>query len=121
VHETLTHLVDSDGAYLSLLTGAPDVVLEGSADPGILRRCAERWRELWLAYLEAAPDHARVVEVSDGRRVLAGVLTMQAVHHANDHCAHVRTILGANGFPVPEADVWAYGEIQGSAPPGGSG
>ena len=120
-HETLTHLVDSDGAYLSLLTGAPDVVLEGSADPGTLRRCAERWREHWRAYLEAAPDHAHVVEASGGRRVPAGVLTMQAVHHANDHCAHVRTILGANGFPVLEADTWAYGEIQGAAPPGGSG
>lgn len=113
VHRTLTHLVDSDGAYLSLLTGAPDVVLEGSADPDLLRRCADRWREGWLAYLEAAPDHARVAEVSDGRRVLAGVLTMQAVHHVNDHCAHVRTILGANGFPVPEADAWAYGERRG--------
>ncbi len=116
VHETLTHLVDVDGSYLSWLTGAPDVLLEGSANPDTLRRCAEQWREGWRAHLEAAPDHARMVEAGGVRQVPSWVLTLQAVHHANEHRAHIGTILGANGLPVPTADVWAYGEIEGAAP-----
>ncbi len=112
VHETLTHLVDVDGSYLSWLTSALEVLLKGSADPDVLRRCAKQWQEGWHAYLEAAPDHARVVQAGGSRLVPAWVLTLQAVHHANDHRAHVGTVLGANGLPVPRADVWAFAEIQ---------
>ena len=43
-----------------------------------------------------------------GRPAPACVVTPQAVHHANDHLAHVGTILGANGLSVPDIDVWAY-------------
>jgi uncharacterized damage-inducible protein DinB len=120
VHETLTHLIDADGSYLNWLVGGPDTVLEGSADPDTLRRCAEQWQEGWRAYLEPSPDHARVVAASGGRRVPSWVLTLQAVHHANDHRAHVGTILGANGLPLRAADVWAYGEVKGAAPDSGS-
>ena len=35
---------------------------------------------------------------------------MLAVAHANEHRTHVGTALGANGLPVPDADVWAYAE-----------
>jgi hypothetical protein len=43
-----------------------------------------------------------------GRDAPGWVVTMQAVHHLNDHLAHVGTILGANDLPVPSADVWAH-------------
>lgn len=106
-HETLTHLVDAHRDYVCRLTGVEVALLEGSADPDLLREYLERGRTAWRAYLEAGPDHERLVPA--GRRAAPGwVVTLQAVHHANDHLAHVGTILGANGLPVPDVDVWAY-------------
>jgi uncharacterized damage-inducible protein DinB len=106
VHETLTHLIDAHAGYLSYLVGAEDVELEGAAEPAVLREFAERGRSGWHAYLEAGPDHER--KVTSGRPAPAWVLTLQAIHHANDHLAHLGTILGANGLPVPDVDVRAY-------------
>jgi uncharacterized damage-inducible protein DinB len=116
VHETLTHLVDSHGDYVRRLTGGEDdVFLEGTAEPDVLREYLERGRAGWRAYLDGGPDHERLVP--SGRRAApAWVVTLQAVHHASDHLAHVGTILGANGLPVPDADVWAYATAQ-AAPP----
>lgn len=116
LHETLTHLIDTDGSYLGWLTGAPPMLLEGAADPALLRDCAERWRAGWLAAMEGAPDHERPIEAEGGRRAPAWPLVLQALHHANDHRAHVGTILGANGLPVPAVDAWAYGEAEGASP-----
>jgi uncharacterized damage-inducible protein DinB len=111
VHETLTHLVEADSSFLGLLVGSQEAYLEGSADPDTLRSYARRSREGWRAYLEAAPDHERVIEDSHGRAP-AWVPALQAVHHLNDHIAHVETILGANGLPLVATDVWAYGAVR---------
>jgi uncharacterized damage-inducible protein DinB len=108
LHETLTHLIDAHAGYVAQLLGDEDVELKGAAEPGVLREFAERGRSRWYAYLEAGPDHARILPNWGRRPVPAWVLTLQAVHHANDHLAHVGTILGANGLPVPDVDVWAY-------------
>jgi len=114
VHETLTHLVDAHGDYVRRLTGAEDYVfLEGPAEPDLLREYLERGRAGWRAYLESRPDHERLV--ASGRRAApAWVVTLQAIHHASDHLAHVGTILGANGLPVPDVDVWAYSTTLGA-------
>jgi uncharacterized damage-inducible protein DinB len=106
-HETLTHLVDAHCDYVGKLMGAEDVFLEGAAEPDVLRAALERGRERWRAYLEAGPDHERVVAANGAARP-AWVATLQAVHHVNDHLAHAGTILGANGLPVPDVDAWAY-------------
>ena len=108
VHETLTHLIDAHAGYVAQLLGAEDVELKGAAEPEVLREFAEQGRSRWHAYLEAGPDHERIVPNWGRRPVPAWVLTLQAVHHANDHLAHVGTILGANGLSVPDVDVWAY-------------
>lgn len=114
VQETLTHLVDAHAGYLGWLVGAEDVELRGAAAPDVLRAWEERARRGWRAYLEAEPDHEREVRTG-GRPAPAWVVTLQAVHHVNDHLAHVGTILGAGGLPVPDADVWAYAAALGPA------
>ena len=38
-------------------------------------------------------------------------LTMQALQHADEHRAHVCTVPGASGLPVPAVDAWAYGQL----------
>jgi uncharacterized damage-inducible protein DinB len=107
VHETLTHLVDAHCDYLSRLAGVEADFLQGAVEPDVLRRWLEWSRQGWQAYLEAGPDHERLVPTS-GRDAPAWVVTMQAVHHLNDHLAHVGTILGANDLPVPATEVWTY-------------
>jgi uncharacterized damage-inducible protein DinB len=117
VHETLTHLVDAHLDYVSRLTSVEVAFLEGTAEPDVLREYLERGRAGWRAYLAGGPDHERLVP--SGRRAApAWVVTLQAVHHANDHLAHVGTILGASGLPVPDPDAWAYGTTLGPQPGG---
>jgi hypothetical protein len=40
--------------------------------------------------------------------VRAGVFLAQALHHANEHRAHVCTILGALGYQPPDVSAWGY-------------
>jgi hypothetical protein len=40
--------------------------------------------------------------------VRAGIFLTQALHHANEHRAHVCTILGALGHEPPEFSAWEY-------------
>jgi uncharacterized damage-inducible protein DinB len=40
--------------------------------------------------------------------VRAGVFLTQAIHHANEHRAHVCTIIGALGHEVPDVSAWSY-------------
>lgn len=118
VHETLTHLVESDAGFLGLLVGGEDEPLTGAAPPDVLRRLAERARAGWQAYAESGPDHERVFgQCPSGFGMPAWAATVQAIHHANDHRAHVGTILGAHGLPIPNGSgVWDYGEVQGAMP-----
>jgi len=112
LHETLTHLLDADGDYLGRLTGAESALLEGAADPDVLRQCEQRSREGWRAYLESGPDHERLA-ASGARGAPAWALVAQAVHHANEHRAHACSVLGAHGLPLPDLDGWAYGVAEG--------
>jgi uncharacterized damage-inducible protein DinB len=107
-HETLTHMIDSHAGYVVWMTGAEDVELKGAAEPDMLREFAERGRAGWRTCLDAGLDHERIVPTGGPRPAPAWLVTLQAIHHANDHLAHLGTILGANGLPVPDVDVCAY-------------
>ena len=37
----------------------------------------------------------------------------QAIHHANEHRAHVCTILGALGHEPPDVSAWGYADATG--------
>ena len=40
--------------------------------------------------------------------VRAGVFITQALHHGNEHRAHICTILGALGHEPPDVSAWEY-------------
>jgi hypothetical protein len=40
--------------------------------------------------------------------VAAGIFLTQALHHANEHRAHICTILGALGHEPPDVSGWGY-------------
>jgi hypothetical protein len=51
----------------------------------------------------------------DGARfdIPAGVFLTQAIHHANEHRAHVCSALGAIGIEPPETSAWEYSTVTG--------
>ncbi|MGH2559875.1 MAG: DinB family protein [Thermomicrobiales bacterium] len=113
--ETLRHIVDSEMSYLFRLTGAwperpwpfdepvgLDVLTERAAllETTLERFLAGDWDSERLG--EARGDEGEVFAVR------AGIFLTQALHHANEHRAHVCTILGALGHEPPSVSAWGY-------------
>ena len=120
--ETLQHLVDSEASYIRRLTGAwPDHPWKGDRAVGfdvlaerttILAATLEpflagEWDSEALG--EAYGDQGEVFAIR------AGVFLTQALHHANEHRAHICTILGALGHEPPDVSAWGYAEATGRA------
>ena len=120
--ETLQHIVDAEGSYMRRLTGKwPDhpwkddsaVNLETLTErSAILARTLEQFLAgEWdsEAEGEAYGDEGEVFGIR------AGVFLTQAIHHANEHRAHVCTILGALGHEPPDVSAWGYADATGRA------
>ena len=120
ISETLRHMIDAEASYLVRLTGAwpappwrgddavgLDVLAERAA---VLATTLERflagdWDSERLG--EARGDEGEVFAVP------AGVFLTQVLHHANEHRAHVCTILGALGHEPPDVSAWGYARVTG--------
>jgi uncharacterized damage-inducible protein DinB len=123
IRETLRHVVAAEEGYFSTLARA------GLADPlpgerlpdgpASLGQLAERIRRLgprWEALAQDDDAATREVTSSDGWRMPGALPMAQAIHHADDHRAHILSILGARGleFPeVPDLSLWGYAESTG--------
>jgi uncharacterized damage-inducible protein DinB len=118
--ETLQHLVDSEASYIRRLTGAwPDHPWKGDRAVG-LEVLAERATILAATleqYLAGEWDSETLGEAygDEGEvfAVRAGIFLTQALHHANEHRAHVCTILGALGHEPPDVSAWGYADATG--------
>jgi uncharacterized damage-inducible protein DinB len=122
--ETLRHLVDAEASYFYRLTGAwpahpwrddEAVGLDVLADRGaVLAETLER-------FLAGEWDDERSGEARGPDGVVfavpAGVFLAQALHHANEHRAHVCTIVGALGYEPPDVSVWGYALATGRMTP----
>ena len=111
---TLTHLVSSDGWYLSFFREQPAPVDEKSdVTLGGLRAAIAANGVVWRDILAEGPDpEADLVERGDGWEFHqpAGLRLAQAIHHGTDHRSQVCTALTGQGIEPPEIDLWAYGE-----------
>lgn len=114
---TLTHLVSSDGWYLSFFREQRAPIDEGSevtiAD---LRAAIAANGAAWRDILAGDPDaDADLVERGDGWEFHqpVGLRLAQAIHHGTDHRSQVCTALTSQGIEPPEIDLWAYGEATG--------
>ena len=118
--ETLQHLVDSEASYIRRLTGAwPDHPWKGDRAVG-LEVLAERATILAVTleqFLAGEWDSETLGEAygDEGEvfAVRAGIFLTQALHHANEHRAHVCTILGALGHEPPDVSAWGYADATG--------
>jgi uncharacterized damage-inducible protein DinB len=107
IRQTLEHLVAAEESYFTTATGE-QVPPAPPGGPASLDQLAERIRRLgprWEA-LAKDPDAAgREITTSDGWRVCAAVPMAQAIHHADDHRAHILSVLGAHGLEPPGLDI----------------
>jgi uncharacterized damage-inducible protein DinB len=121
--ETLRHLIDSEASYLYRLTGAWPAHPWREDDAVGLDVLAERAAVLAVTlerFLASDWDDERLGEAYGDDEVFAvraGVFLAQALHHANEHRAHVCTILGALGHEPPDVSVWGYALATGRMTP----
>lgn len=121
--ETLRHMIDSEMSYLFRLTAAwperPWLYDEAVGVDVLLERAA-LLAETLRRFLSEDWDDDRIGEAYGADGVLdvhAGVFLAQAIHHANEHRAHVCSILGALGYEPPEVSAWAYALATGRMTP----
>lgn len=111
---TLVHLVAAEGRYLARLPGGtPGTSMQEGTEPPLaeLRAQFERQSRRWQELLDLGPRLDITMPAQRGwpdtphAQVL---LSLQALHHGNDHRTHVCSVLGARGLPVPDIDGWSY-------------
>jgi uncharacterized damage-inducible protein DinB len=113
---TLRHLLGSEASYLRRLTGAwpsPPWTEDDEADIAVLLDRASQLAVVWEQFL--ASDEVDTEQLGEGRgddglvfAIRASIFYTQALHHANEHRAHVCTIIGALGHEAPDVSVWEY-------------
>lgn len=116
VIQTLRHTIYSEASYLLRLTGAwPEYPWDREELVGldVLSERAEMLAGVWEQFL--ALDEVDTERFGEARGdgdtmfdVRAGIFLTQALHHANEHRAHICTILGARGLDAPEVSGWEY-------------
>ena len=113
--QTLRHIINSETSYLFRLTGAwSEYPWQRDEVVGldVLAERAEVLATTWEQFLAGDVDTERLGEARGDEGevfdVRAGVFITQALHHANEHRAHVCTILGALGHEPPDVSGWEY-------------
>lgn len=124
IFATLRHLVSSEAGYYRRLSGEePEwYARERETDDVTLADLVAFNNELeqrWLRFLATPFDAERmfVYDWEDGnvRDVPAGVVLVQALHHANEHRTQACTTLTSIGATAPELGVWEWAEASNRA------
>jgi uncharacterized damage-inducible protein DinB len=116
IRRALTHLVEAQRGYLSLLTLPPDaredapVPFAGLAESA--RESGEALRS--LARGASGAGAGPWLDTTDGYRVEPWVVLVQALNHATDHRRQICGMLRALGETAPRLDGWAFGEATGA-------
>ena len=109
---TLSHLVESQQGYLSLLTLPPEarrhVALSFAEWEESARKSGEKL--LALARDETGEDLETRVRTTDGYMVEPWVVMVQAINHATEHRRQISGMLRALGETPPVLDGWSFGE-----------
>lgn len=112
---TLRHYIDSELSYLFRASGLWSELPWQKGAPADLDLLTERAALLataWERYLAGEVDTEFLGAGSgdDGATfaIRGGVFIAQALHHANEHRAHICTILGAHGHEAPDVSAWGY-------------
>lgn len=123
VIETLRHMVDAEMSYLYRLTGAWPArpwPRDEAVGIDVLLVRASLLAETLERFLADDWDDERLGEAYGDDQVMAvhaGVFLAQTIHHANEHRAHVCSVLGALGHEAPDVSAWGYALATGRMKP----
>jgi uncharacterized damage-inducible protein DinB len=114
---TLQHMLAAEQRYLHNFDDIEPAISEEDRFPGVARLreiAAVAGDRLIEVAGKVRPELIVEVDADEGRVNLhVGVVTIQALHHGNDHRTHVCTILGAHDITYGDMDLWAYGDATG--------
>lgn len=119
IRHALSHIVESQQGYLSLLTLPPEARHSAPLSFAELRDSASRSGEglLALARDETSQHFETRLRTTDGYLVERWVVMVQSINHATDHRRQIRGMLRALGVDPPDLDGWAFGEVAGALVP----
>ena len=114
IRETLWHIVDSEGDYLSQLTGV-DFGFNWQAPPSFdeLQEAVGVIGEGLLALARDASSKVLEVQIhsEDGYVIEPWVIVIQLINHATEHREQIKSMLSALGVKPPRVDGWGYGRV----------
>ena len=110
IRETFEHILSSELNYERRLTvpQMPKTERPQNPDLAVLQSLADESVRRLSVLKDALPDPGTMIELDDGQRGAATILT-QLFAHGCEHRAHIGSILGALGIEGPELDSWAHG------------
>jgi uncharacterized damage-inducible protein DinB len=120
IRRTLAHIVSSDEGYLTRLLGAVlhdppfrldhEITLDEVAShlPHVKGGVERLFASGELDPDRLLPDTPLRRPTDPRFEMNAWAPLTQFVHHGSDHRAQIGTILGANGLPTPDLQVWSY-------------
>ncbi len=116
VRFALTHLVESQRAYLSLMTLPPDA---RPRDPIPFQELRDSVNATGEALLALARDESSIqagplLRSTNGYSIEPWVVMAQAINHASDHRRQVRRSMRFLGVAPPDLDCWAFADAVGA-------
>ncbi|MFN8177774.1 MAG: DinB family protein [bacterium] len=116
IRHTLTHIVEAQRGYLSLLTLPPEARRAAPLAFAELRESAARSGEglLALARDETRRTFEPRLRTTDGYLVEPWVVMVQIINHASEHRRQICGMLRAIGAPAPDLDGWTFAESVGA-------
>ncbi len=119
---TLMHLVNAEELYLSLLQNREKrFVLRTPMGINELLQVFQLTGADLIALVRDDPprQYDSYIQLSDGWKVQAWLIFLQAINHGTEHREQVKSMLSALGAIPPDVDGWAYADVAGaSIPPG---
>ena len=116
LRQVLSHIVESQAGYLSLLTQPLEARRSGRVPFEQLRGVASESGEglLALAQDESGEGLNGTLRTTDGYEVEPWVVMVQVVNHATEHRRQIAALLRSLGVTPPRLDGWAHGEATGA-------
>jgi len=119
IRETLTHLVNSQRGYLSLLTLTLEARHHAPPTFAGLQESAQISGEGLLALVqdESSKFPKTRLQTTDWFFVEPWVVMLQVINHATEHREQIKSMLSALGITPPNIDGWDYGEASNALVP----
>jgi uncharacterized damage-inducible protein DinB len=119
--DLLRHIIASEASYLSRAMTGKRLYIWGDHEQAVgldqISAEAAKLSVQWETFIAGEIDYDAEREgYGDDGAVFAvpvEIFIAQAIHHANEHRAHICTILGAHGIEPPDVSVWGYGMATG--------